>query len=88
MFAPMPTPEYSTHRTCKARKGVVKPKRTGFLTQGVASKLARGGAPELKTRYPPGLLSGELIDSPAVSEPSVGSHVHGIKTRAVRDGDN
>lgn len=61
---------------------------TGFLTQGVALKLARGGSPELKARYLPGLLSGDLIGSSAVSEPDAGSHVRGLKTRAVRDGDN
>lgn len=61
---------------------------TGFLTQGVAMKIARGGSPELKARYLPGLLSGDLIGSSAVSEPDMGSHVRGLKTRAVRDGDN
>jgi len=61
---------------------------TGFLTQGVAMKIARGGAPELKARYLPGLLSGDLIGSSAVSEPDMGSHVRGLKTRAVRDGDH
>jgi len=61
---------------------------TGFLTQGVAMKIARGGSPEIKARYLPGLLSGDLIGSSAVSEPDMGSHVRGLKTRAVRDGDN
>jgi alkylation response protein AidB-like acyl-CoA dehydrogenase len=61
---------------------------TGFLTQGVAMKIARGGSPELKARYLPGLLSGALIGSSAVSEPDMGSHVRGLKTRAVRDGDH
>ncbi len=61
---------------------------TGFLTQGVALKIARGGSPELKARYLPGLLSGDLIGSSAVTEPDAGSHVRGIKTRAVRDGEN
>ena len=61
---------------------------TGFLTQGVALKLSHGGSPELKARYLPGLLSGNLIGSSAVSEPDMGSHVRGLRTRAVRDGDH
>ena len=61
---------------------------TGYLTQGVALKIARGGTPEMKQRYLPGLLSGELIGSSAVTEPDAGSHVRAIKTRAVRDGGN
>jgi alkylation response protein AidB-like acyl-CoA dehydrogenase len=61
---------------------------TGYLTQGVALKIARGGSPELKARYLPGLLSGDLIGSSAVTEPDAGSHVRGIKTRARRDGNN
>jgi alkylation response protein AidB-like acyl-CoA dehydrogenase len=60
----------------------------GFVSEGVSLKLARGGTAELKARYLPGLLSGELIGSSAVSEPDAGSDVRAIKTRAVRDGDN
>jgi alkylation response protein AidB-like acyl-CoA dehydrogenase len=60
----------------------------GFVSEGVSLKLAMGGEPELKARYLPGLLSGELIGSSAVSEPDAGTHVRGMKTRAVRDGEN
>jgi alkylation response protein AidB-like acyl-CoA dehydrogenase len=61
---------------------------TGFVTEGVSLKLAQGGDAALKARYLPGLLSGELIGSSAVSEPNAGSDVRAITTRAVRDGDN
>ncbi len=61
---------------------------TGFVTEGVSLKLSQGGSPELKARYMPGLLSGDLIGSSAVSEPNAGSDVRAITTRAVRDGDN
>lgn len=42
----------------------------------------------LRERYLPGLLSGELFISTAISEPDVGSNVTEIKTRARRDGDH
>jgi alkylation response protein AidB-like acyl-CoA dehydrogenase len=61
---------------------------TGFVTEGVSLKLGQGGPEELKARYLPGLLSGDLIGSSAVSEPNAGSDVRAITTRAVRDGDN
>jgi alkylation response protein AidB-like acyl-CoA dehydrogenase len=61
---------------------------TGYLTQGVALKIVHGGSPEIKARYLPGLLTGALIGASAVTEPDAGSHVRGIKTRAVRDGDS
>lgn len=61
---------------------------TGFLTQGVAMKISYGGPQHLKDKYLPGLMSGDLIGASAVSEPDAGSHVRGLKTRAVRDGDN
>ena len=49
--------------------------------------LHRFGSPELKERYLRGAISGELVTSIAVSEPDAGSDVAGIRTRAVRDGD-
>jgi alkylation response protein AidB-like acyl-CoA dehydrogenase len=42
----------------------------------------------LRERYLPGLVSGELFCSVAISEPDVGSNVLEIKTRARRDGDH
>ena len=50
--------------------------------------LARYGTPELKHKYLAPALRGEMVTSVAVSEPDAGSDVAGIRTRAVRDGDD
>lgn len=42
---------------------------------------------EQKQRWLPGFSSGELITAIAMTEPGTGSDLQGIKTRAVRDGD-
>jgi citronellyl-CoA dehydrogenase len=49
--------------------------------------LARYGSPELKQRYLAPAIRGEVVTSIAVTEPDAGSDVAGIRTRAVRDGD-
>jgi citronellyl-CoA dehydrogenase len=49
--------------------------------------LARYGSDELKRAYLAPALRGEMVTSVAVSEPDAGSDVAGIRTRAVRDGD-
>jgi len=53
-----------------------------------AQMIAKLAPPNLQQRYLPGLLSGELFCSAAISEPDVGSNVLEIKTRARRDGDD
>ena len=40
------------------------------------------------TKYMPGIIAGEYITAVAVTEPDAGSDVSGIKTRAIRDGDD
>lgn len=50
--------------------------------------LARYGSDELKRTWLEPTLRGELVCSIAVSEPDAGSDVAGIRTRAVRDGDD
>jgi alkylation response protein AidB-like acyl-CoA dehydrogenase len=45
------------------------------------------GSETLKQRLLPRMISGETILGVAMSEPSAGSDVSGIKTRATRDGD-
>lgn len=42
---------------------------------------------EQKQRWLPGFSSGEIITAIAMTEPGTGSDLQGIKTRAVRDGD-
>lgn len=46
------------------------------------------GSEEMKRRIAPQVLSGEKIHALAITEPSGGSDVANIKTRAVRDGDH
>ncbi|MFI1486762.1 acyl-CoA dehydrogenase family protein [Streptomyces sp. NPDC020747] len=43
--------------------------------------------PEQKARWLPGVVSGEIICALALSEPSAGSDLKGIRTTARRDGD-
>ncbi|MGA9148454.1 MAG: acyl-CoA dehydrogenase family protein [Candidatus Nanopelagicales bacterium] len=50
--------------------------------------LAKFGSDELKRTYLAPAMAGEMVTSVAVSEPDAGSDVAGIKTRAVRDGDD
>ncbi len=49
--------------------------------------LARHGSEELKQTYLAPVIAGEQVCSVAVSEADAGSDVAGIRTRAVRDGD-
>ncbi len=49
--------------------------------------LARYGSAALKEEYLAPSIRGELVASVAVTEPDAGSDVAGIRTRAVRDGD-
>lgn len=50
--------------------------------------LARFGTDELKREFLTPTIAGELVCSIAVSEPGAGSDVAGIRTRAVRGGDD
>ena len=50
--------------------------------------LHRFGSEELKQKYLVPAIRGEQVAAIAVTEPSAGSDVAGIKTRAVRDGDD
>ncbi|MCU0278800.1 MAG: acyl-CoA dehydrogenase family protein, partial [Candidatus Nanopelagicales bacterium] len=50
--------------------------------------LALYGSPELKRKYLEPALRGELVAAIGVSEPDAGSDVAGIRTKAVRDGDD
>jgi alkylation response protein AidB-like acyl-CoA dehydrogenase len=46
------------------------------------------GSEEQKRKFLPALAKGERIASYAVTEPDAGSDIGGIKTKAVKDGDN
>ncbi|MFF0815176.1 acyl-CoA dehydrogenase family protein [Rhodococcus sp. NPDC003318] len=45
------------------------------------------GTEEQKQRWLPGMAAGELIGAIAMTEPGAGSDLQGVKTTAVRDGD-
>ena len=46
------------------------------------------GSDDLKARWLPGMVSGEKVTSVAWTEPGAGSDLRGIRTKAVRDGDD
>jgi isovaleryl-CoA dehydrogenase len=52
------------------------------------NQLRRFGTADQKTRYLPGLVSGESLGALAMSEPGAGSDVVSLKLRAREDGDN
>ena len=46
------------------------------------------GSEDLKSRWLPGMVTGERVTSVAWTEPGAGSDLRGIRTKAVRDGDD
>src|SRR5690606_14459688 len=67
---------------------------SGGLVAGLGSNdiglppIVKWGNAEMKQRVVPGVLAGEKISALAITEPSGGSDVANLKTRAVRDGDH
>lgn len=67
---------------------------SGGLVAGLGSldiglpPIVNWGSAEMKQRIVPEVLSGEKIAALAITEPSGGSDVANLKTRAVRDGDD
>lgn len=56
---------------------------------GIGSQaLVLFGTEEQKTRWLPGIASGDLIASFALTEPEAGSDAAGLKTKAILDGDD
>ena len=61
---------------------------TALVHTNMASPhLAGSGNPQQKQRYLPDIISGKTLTAICVTEPAAGSDVAGIKTRAVRQGD-
>lgn len=66
----------------------------GFtITQAVvqymsASYILKYGSEQLKQKYLPGIVSGDLISCIGITEPSAGSDVQNIRTTAIREGDH
>jgi acyl-CoA dehydrogenase len=61
----------------------------GFTTHSdiAVPYLVNYGTNDQKTRWLPRLIGGELIAVIAMSEPQIGSDLRGMKTKAMRDGD-
>ena len=60
----------------------------GLHSEIVAPYLLHYGSEELKQRYLPKMASGEMIGAIAMTEPSAGSDLQGIRSTAVRQGDH
>ncbi len=59
----------------------------GIHSNIVAPYLSRHGTAEQKAQWLPKMVSGECVGALAMTEPGAGSDVQGIRTQAVRDGD-
>lgn len=57
-------------------------------TDMASPHLVNAGSKEQLDKYLPDVIAGKKITAVAVSEPDAGSDVAGLKTRAVRDGDD
>lgn len=57
-------------------------------TDMATPSLHRFGSEELKQKYLVPAIRGEMVSAIAVTEPDAGSDVAGIRTRAIRDGDD
>lgn len=70
-----------------ARAGAMGP---GFSLHSdiVAPYILHYGSDDLKQRWLPKMARGEAIGAIGMTEPAAGSDVQGIKTRAIRDGDD
>lgn len=60
----------------------------GIHSNIVAPYISRHGTAEQKAQWLPKMVSGEAVGALAMTEPGAGSDVQGIKTNAVRDGDD
>jgi alkylation response protein AidB-like acyl-CoA dehydrogenase len=71
-----------------ARAGTTGP-GAGFMVHSemVAPYLLAYGSEELKQRYLPKMVSGEMIGAIAMTEPGAGSDLKSLRTTAKRDGD-
>ncbi|HZN18886.1 MAG TPA: acyl-CoA dehydrogenase family protein [Micromonosporaceae bacterium] len=59
----------------------------GLHNDVVAPYLTELGTPEQKQRWLPRFCSGDMVTAIAMSEPGAGSDLAGVRTSAVRDGD-
>ncbi len=71
----------------QARAGASGP-GFGLHSEIVAPYILNYGTEEQKKKYLPKLVSGEMIGAIAMTEPGAGSDLQGVKTRAIKDGDD
>jgi len=70
----------------QARAGASGP-GFGLHSEIVAPYILNYGTEEQKKKYLPKLASGEMIGAIAMTEPAAGSDLQGVKTRAIKDGN-
>ncbi|NIB44689.1 acyl-CoA dehydrogenase [Pseudomaricurvus alkylphenolicus] len=59
----------------------------GLHSDVVVPYILNNGSEAIKQKYIPGCISGEIVTAIAMTEPGTGSDLQGVKTTAVRDGD-
>src|SRR5438105_9388430 len=64
------------------------PMAIGVQTDMATPALARYGSDELRRQFLAPAIAGDMVSCIGVSEPAAGSDVAGIKSRAVKDGDD
>ncbi|UGT42408.1 acyl-CoA dehydrogenase family protein [Nocardia yamanashiensis] len=79
---------YNAIVTEEVTKGFYSGLGFGLHNDVIAPYLLDLANDEQKARWLPGFCSGEIITAIAMTEPGTGSDLQGIKTRAVRDGDD
>src|SRR5258705_1491781 len=99
-FFSLRVPEAMGGSGLDARASVVLAEEVGRSTHGgfaitvlvhtdmASPHLVRFGTKRQLEKYLPGVLAGETITAVGVTEPGAGSDVAGIRTRAVRDGND
>jgi acyl-CoA dehydrogenase len=60
----------------------------GLHTDIVAPYIEHYGSEEIKQKYLPKMVTGEVVGAIAMTEPGAGSDLQGVRTTAVRDGDH
>ena len=59
----------------------------GTRSEIAAELILCGGTDEQKTKWLPGIASGEILPTAVFTEPNTGSDLASLKTRAIREGD-
>ncbi len=60
----------------------------GLHSDIVAPYIEHYGSEDLKQKYLPGMVSGDIVTAIAMTEPGAGSDLQGVRTTAVVDGDD